>query len=135
MEYLAKTEEELPEIARDIISRLQHKIVLFDGEMGSGKTTLIKRLVSEMGSEDEVSSPTFSLVNEYSIIPNGRVFHFDLYRIKSEEEAMDFGVEEYLDSGDYCFIEWPDKIMDLISDEHHLIKINMENRQRRIIFV
>ena len=124
---------ELPNLAQEIISQLQHKIILFDGEMGAGKTTFIKVFVNELGSKDEVSSPTFSIVNEYEI-PNGKVFHFDLYRIKSEEEAMDFGIEEYLDSGQYCLIEWPDKIENLISEPHHTVKIIAQENQRTIIF-
>lgn len=125
---------ELPKLAQEIISKLQHKIILFEGEMGAGKTTFIKTFVNELGSKDEVSSPTFSIVNEYETI-SGKVFHFDLYRIKSEEEAMDFGVEEYLDSGNYCFIEWPDKIENLISGPHHTVKIIAQENQRTIIFV
>lgn len=101
--------------------------------MGAGKTTLIKEVISLMGSDDETSSPTFSIVNEYET-DWGKVFHFDLYRIKSESEAFDFGIEEYLDSDAYCFIEWPDKIQNLIPDAHHLIKINAENNIRTIIF-
>ncbi len=125
---------ELPKIAQEIISNLQHKIILFEGEMGAGKTTLIKEMIQQMGSDDETSSPTFSIVNEYETI-SGKVFHFDLYRIKSEEEAMDFGIEEYLDSGNYCFIEWPDKIENLISGPHHTVKIIAQENQRTIIFV
>ena len=90
-------------------------------------------MVKELGSRDEVSSPTFSIVNEYSI-PNDKVFHFDLYRVKSEDEALDFGVEEYLDSGRFCFIEWPEIIMDLLEDNYHTIKIISEAGQRTIIF-
>lgn len=125
--------QELPKLAKEIISNLKHNIVLFEGEMGAGKTTLIKEIILQMGSEDETSSPTFSIVNEYET-GKGKVFHFDLYRIKSESEALDFGIEEYLDSGSYCFIEWPDKIENLIPQEHHLVKINAENNSRTIIF-
>jgi len=125
--------QELPQLASELISKFQHKIILFEGEMGAGKTTLIKEIIAQMGSDDETSSPTFSIVNEYET-KMGKVFHFDLYRIKSEMEAYDFGIEEYLDSNAYCFIEWPDKIENLIPEEHHLIKINSENSLRTIIF-
>src|SRR5690606_18454555 len=125
--------QELPQLASELISKFQHKIILFEGEMGAGKTTLIKEIIAQMGSDDETSSPTFSIVNEYET-KMGKVFHFDLYRIKSEMEAYDFGIEEYLDSNAYCFIEWPDKIENLIPEEHHLIKINAENSLRIIIF-
>lgn len=125
--------EELDFLARKLISEFKHKIVLFEGDLGAGKTTFIKSLVKELGSRDEVNSPTFSIVNEYSI-PNDKVFHFDLYRVKSEDEALDFGVEEYLDSGSFCFIEWPEIIMDLLEDNYHTIKIISEAGQRTIIF-
>lgn len=125
--------QELPALAQEIISNLTHKIILFEGEMGAGKTTLIKEIISRMGSQDETSSPTFSIVNEYET-QMGKVFHFDLYRIKSETEALDFGMEEYLDADAYCFIEWPDKIENLIPKAHHLIKINAENNTRTVIF-
>ncbi len=134
MEFKINSLLELNSVAKEIISQLQHKIILFEGEMGAGKTTFIKALLKELDSSDEVSSPTFSIVNEYEI-PDGKVFHFDLYRIKSEEEAMDFGVEEYLYSGNYCFIEWPDKIKNLIPEPHHLVKIIADENQRTIIFV
>ena len=125
---------ELPFVAQEILADIQHKIILFDGEMGAGKTTLIKEMIQQMGSDDETSSPTFSIVNEYET-KMGKVFHFDLYRIKSEEEAMDFGVEEYLDSGNYCFIEWPDKIENLVPETFHRVKIIAQENQRTIIFV
>lgn len=133
MNIIINSIHELPKLAQQIISNLQHKIILFEGEMGAGKTTFIKTFVNELGSKDEVSSPTFSIVNEYEI-PNGKVFHFDLYRIKSEEEAMDFGIEEYLDSGQFCLIEWPDKIENLITEPHHTLKIIAQENQRTIIF-
>lgn len=133
MEFIINSLDELPKLAQEIISNLKHKIILFEGEMGAGKTTLIKEIIAQMGSDDETSSPTFSIVNEYET-DMGKVFHFDLYRIKSEMEAYDFGIEEYLDSGAYCFIEWPDKIENLISEEHHLIKINAENNIRTVKF-
>lgn len=126
--------EELNSVAKKLISNFQHKVILFEGEMGAGKTTFIKVLLQEMGSTDEISSPTFSIVNEYEI-PDGRVFHFDMYRIKSEEEALDFGVEEYLYSGEYCFIEWPEKVQNLLPDSHHIVKIIAQENQRTIIFV
>jgi tRNA threonylcarbamoyladenosine biosynthesis protein TsaE len=82
------------------------KVFAFNGEMGSGKTTFIKELCKVLGSDDDFSSPTYSIVNEYRM-PGGKIFHFDLYRIKNAEELFDIGLEEYLQSGNYCFIEWP----------------------------
>lgn len=133
MTFIVESITDLKKIISQIIPQLQHKIVLFEGEMGAGKTTFVKVLLQEMGSKDEVSSPTFSIVNEYEI-PSGKVFHFDLYRIKSEEEAMDFGIEEYLDSGQYCLIEWPGLVENLISEPHHTVKIIAQENQRTIIF-
>lgn len=133
MKFTADSPAELPAIAQQLIGRFRHKIVLFEGEMGAGKTTLIREIIFRMGSKDEGSSPTFSIVNEYET-EMGKVFHFDLYRIRSEEEAMDFGVEEYLYSGHFCFIEWPDKIEGLIPENRHTVKIITENNSRSIIF-
>lgn len=133
MNFTANKLEDLIPIAKEILTNLKHKVVLFEGELGAGKTSFIKVLVKEMGSSDEVSSPTFSIVNEYEL-PKGKVFHFDLYRIKTEEEALDFGIDEYLDSGNFCFIEWPDKISDLLPDDFHNVKIIAEENKRTVIF-
>lgn len=83
------------------------KVMAFNGAMGAGKTTFIKELCRTLGSDDDFSSPSYSIVNEYKI-PAGKIFHFDLYRLKKEEELLDLGFEEYLQSGNYCFIEWPE---------------------------
>jgi len=108
-------ENELPITAAKLLHTFPHdRIFLFDGEMGSGKTTFIKALCHTLGCNDNLSSPTFSLVNEYTH-PKGKIYHFDLYRIKDMKELLDIGIDEYLDSGQYCFIEWPEKIMTLIS--------------------
>lgn len=133
MDFKANSLDDLPEISKNILDQLKSKIILFQGDLGAGKTTFIKYLVKELGSLEEVSSPTFSLVNEYEI-PDGKVFHFDLYRIKSEDEALDFGFEEYIDSGNYCFIEWPETILGLLPEKFHSIKINSEGNTRTINF-
>lgn len=133
MTFTIKELSELPEVVSSILKNLQHKIVLFEGDLGAGKTTLIKALLKEMGSTDEVSSPTFSIVNEYEIT-NGKVYHFDFYRIKSEDEALDFGTDEYLDSGFFCLIEWPEIIKDLLPDDFHTIKIIETEGERNIFF-
>jgi tRNA threonylcarbamoyladenosine biosynthesis protein TsaE len=99
------------------------KIFLFHGEMGAGKTTLIKALCTALGTDENISSPTFSIVNEY-LIPKGKIYHFDFYRLKNQTEALDMGYEEYFYSGEYCFIEWPEKIADLLPD--HYLDINIE---------
>ena len=111
------------------------KIWIFFGEMGSGKTTLIKCLCSYLGVLDTMSSPTFSIVNEYLAANNQRIFHFDFYRIKNEEEAYDIGTEEYFYSGSYCFIEWPEKIPSLIPHPHIHVSITSESQTSRTIAV
>lgn len=105
---------EINEAAQKIIRASKHHIFLFYGSMGVGKTTLIKAIATQLGVVDNVNSPTFSLVNEYRDKNNKPVYHFDFYRIESEEEAMDMGIEEYFDSDAYCLIEWPEKIKNLV---------------------
>ena len=113
-----------------------HRVFAFDGAMGAGKTTFIKKLVEQMGSVDIVNSPTFAIVNVYDVEQpyKGEVYHFDCYRLKDIREAMDFGAEEYLYSGNYCFIEWPEKIEALLPDDTVWVKIEpQENGERRLI--
>lgn len=107
------------------------KIMLFSGEMGAGKTTLIKQFCAHLGIDDEVSSPTFSLVNEY-VGEIGPVYHFDLYRIQSEEELYDIGYEDYFFSGYLCLVEWPEMASGIIPTEHVMVNIRVENDQRLI---
>src|SRR6476646_6724842 len=104
---------ELAEAAKTLIKSFDgQKIVAFYGEMGAGNTTLIKAICREMGVTDNISSPTFSIVNEYRS-NKGKIYHFDFYRLKSSDEAYDLGYEDYFYSGAYCFIEWPEKIAEL----------------------
>lgn len=110
----------------------KERIYAFVGKMGAGKTTFIKALCRSLGVEEEVSSPTFSLVNEYRGSVEKTIFHFDFYRIETETEAYDIGLEEYLDSGNYCFIEWPDKIDSLLPPSFVLIKIKELEGKREI---
>ena len=108
---------------------------LFDGAMGVGKTTLIKKLCALMGVQSMVQSPTFSLVNEYLTATGITIYHFDFYRIRNEMEALDIGIEEYFDSGNFCFIEWPEKIESLWPYPHLLIKMGLEEDGGRILEV
>ncbi len=113
-----------------------HRVFAFDGAMGAGKTTFIKKLVEQMGSVDIVNSPTFAIVNVYDVEQpyKGEVYHFDCYRLKDLREAMDFGAEEYLYSGNYCFIEWPEKIEALLPDDTVWVKlIPQENGDRLLV--
>jgi len=109
------------------------RIWLFYGEMGAGKTTFIKAIGEQLGVVGAMSSPTFSIVNEYVTEGEDRIFHFDFFRIKSEAEAYEIGTEEYFYSGNYCFVEWPDKIPGLIPPHYAEIKITLENETCRTI--
>jgi tRNA threonylcarbamoyladenosine biosynthesis protein TsaE len=115
--------DEINEVAQKILSQNPKKVILFNGNMGVGKTTVIKSLAKNLGVNDATSSPTFSLVNEYQIANNQFVYHFDVYRLKNETEALDMGIDEYLYSGNWCFIEWAENIPNLIPDEHSTITI------------
>ena len=112
-----------------------HRVFAFDGPMGAGKTTFIKKLCEEMGTMDIVNSPTFAIVNVYDVEQpyRGEVYHFDCYRLKDIREAMDFGAEEYLYSGNYCFIEWPQLIDALLPDDTVSVHITpLENGDRQL---
>jgi len=125
--------EELPSIAKEIIESAKHKVLLFYGEMGVGKTTLIKEIVSQLGSSDRVSSPTFSLVNEYHTENGEKVYHFDFYRINNENEALDIGIEEYFYSDCWCLVEWPNKVENLVPLSSIIITITSNRDQLRTI--
>ena len=126
--------QDINEVAQEIIKEVASKIIIFNGEMGAGKTTLIKKIVELLGSNDHVSSPTFSLVNEYKN-KEGSIFHFDLYRINNIEEAYQIGVEDYLYSGSWCLIEWPDKIIDLLPEEAAIIDIKVLFNEERVLII
>ena len=128
MQFTIHQLEEWKDIVNQIIPNLQHNILLLKGNLGSGKTTFSQFLLKELGSSDEISSPTYSIVNEYDT-PKGKIFHFDLYRLKSVEEAYDFGIEEYLDNGYLSIIEWPEIYTDELEgyDFHEMIITNTES--------
>jgi tRNA threonylcarbamoyladenosine biosynthesis protein TsaE len=128
--------EDLDTVAEALINLAGNlRVWIFFGEMGSGKTTLIKSLCRHLGVSDTMSSPTFSIVNEYLTSNNATIFHFDFYRIKNEEEAYDIGTDEYFYLGNYCFIEWPEKIPSLIPDAYVKVSITSESQTRRTIAV
>ena len=111
--------------AKEFVAQNPAKVILFNGEMGAGKTTFIKALSKELGVEEMTSSPTFSLVNEYESKNGGLIYHFDVYRLKNEIEALDMGIEEYLYSGHWCFIEWAEKIPNLIPEKHSVVNLSV----------
>ena len=123
--------DEIKQVAKKILAENPKKVILFNGNMGVGKTTLIKALAKELGVMDATSSPTFSLVNEYEAAKNQLVYHFDVYRLNKENEALDLGIDEYLYSGHWCFIEWPEKIPNLIPEEHSVIHLSLTSDGKR----
>ncbi len=131
MEY-TYTLQDLPKIAEKVLLDAPNKILLFYGDMGVGKTTLIKEIAKRLGVTDIISSPTFSIVNEYEI-ENDKVYHFDFYRIKNEEEALDIGIEEYFFSDHWIMIEWPEKIENLLPAKNTNIKLIKNNNGSRTI--
>jgi len=135
VEILVRDLEELRGAAKRILGLFpEEKIFLFEGDMGAGKTTLVKAFCEELEVKDTASSPTYSIVNEY-VYPRGKIFHFDFFRIKSEIEAYDLGFEEYLYSGNLCFIEWPEKIKGLWPENYIKVVIDQTEDQQRSIIV
>ncbi|MCB0410384.1 MAG: tRNA (adenosine(37)-N6)-threonylcarbamoyltransferase complex ATPase subunit type 1 TsaE [Flavobacteriales bacterium] len=135
-EFIAKNVADLETISQQLLVEFgTEKIVLFKGEMGAGKTTLIKYLCKQLGIDDVTSSPTFSIVNEYVSNKEQKVYHFDFYRINDEQEVMDMGYEDYFYGGAYCFIEWPEKIPNLIPEKFVVVTIEVDEYNNRIISI
>lgn len=124
MEFIFELHE-IQQVAKKVVAEQLQRVIVFNGTMGVGKTTFIKSLSKELGVKDMTSSPTFALVNEYEAEANQLVYHFDVYRLKSEAEAMDLGIDEYLYSGHWCFIEWAEKIPNLLPVHHSVIQIDI----------
>lgn len=133
-QWIAQSLASLPDIAHALLEFAgEHRVWLFNAPMGTGKTTLIKALGSALGVTENMSSPTFGLVNEYRDKNNTPVFHFDCYRLEDEEEAFDIGIEEYFESGNYCWVEWPSKIEGLWPDCFLYVELALtENNARSI---
>ena len=121
---------EIDSVAKAVVNAMQHKVITLEGPMGAGKTTFIKSLCKQMGIQETISSPTFSLVNMYQQ-DEITIYHFDCYRLNTAEEALDFGAEEYLHSNDYCFVEWPEIIDALLPEKRHQITISPINDHTR----
>lgn len=130
----ASTPEDLVGIAKEILSSFpEERVFALYAKMGAGKTMLVKAFANVMGSADVVSSPTFSLVNEYEDGSGSTFFHFDFYRIERLEEVFDIGFEEYLYSGKYCFLEWPEKISQLLPETFVYISIEVKEEEERLV--
>jgi tRNA threonylcarbamoyladenosine biosynthesis protein TsaE len=130
----AVTLSELPAVATSLLTAAgAHRVWLLKGEMGSGKTTLVKYVCAALGVTSTTASPTFSIVNEYALPSGEPVYHFDCYRLKNEWAALDIGIEEYLASGQYCLIEWPEKIAHLLPDHTFVVELRKLDPQTRLI--
>ena len=125
--------DEIKSAADYLDKNIQTSIICFNGPMGAGKTTLISALCNKWNVKDQVSSPTFSIVNEYETYNKGFLFHFDFYRLNSIEEALDIGVEEYLDSGNICLIEWGERIKSLLPDNVYTIEVALNKNDFRTL--
>ena len=135
MQINVKHLNELPKAAKQILELAKaEKIFLFYGEMGAGKTTLINAIAKQLGTLDHTSSPTFSIVNEYKTDTHV-IFHFDFYRLKNQTEALDMGYEDYFYSGNYCLVEWPEKIPDLWPEHYIKVVIRAINENERLLNV
>ena len=131
--YDITSSSKLSSVAFELLRLLDNRIFIFYGEVGAGKTTLIKHLCHHLKVMDPVSSPTFSIVNEYAISESEKVFHFDLYRLNNIEEALDIGIETYINTENYCFIEWPDLIESLLPQKYSILNIRFEGHKRKLV--
>ena len=122
--------KDIDSIAGHVLKYLTSKTILFNGSMGAGKTTFINALLKALDSNDVATSPTFSIVNEY-VIPNDKVYHFDCYRIESLDEAYNFGIEDYFNSNNWLFIEWSERIEELLPEDTQTITIADLNENKR----
>ena len=136
MKIHIKDKKHLLSAAKELLKHCgEKKIFAFYGAMGAGKTTIIKAICEILGAVDIVSSPTFTLVNEYKTSDGETLYHIDFYRIKRQEEVFDFGVEEYLTGDSYCFMEWPELVEDILPDERVNVRITVDNAEQRTLII
>jgi len=134
MKIIIKDKRHLHSASKELLNRTGvNKLLAFYGAMGSGKTTIIKSICEVLGAVDTATSPTFTLVNEYKTISGESLYHFDFYRIRKTEEVFDFGIEEYFDSGSYCFMEWPELVEEILPPGTVKIKITVTDDDQRIL--
>ncbi|MBP1667198.1 MAG: tRNA ((37)-N6)-threonylcarbamoyltransferase complex ATPase subunit type 1 TsaE [Bacteroidetes bacterium] len=136
MKIILRHTNQLPETVKLLLTLTgQKRLFAFYGPMGSGKTTIIKAICRELGAEDQASSPSFTIVNEYRTKGGDALYHIDFYRIKKQEEVFDFGIEEYFASGSYCFMEWPELVEEILPPETYKIRITVGEKDERILDV
>lgn len=136
MKILIKDKRHLNTAAKQLLEQSgENKIFAFYGSMGAGKTTIIKAICQTLGAVDIVSSPTFTLVNEYKTSSGESLYHIDFYRIRKQEEVYDFGIEEYLTGDSYCFMEWPELIEEILPEETIRVRISVDKNEQRILSI
>jgi len=134
MEIIISDKSHIHSSARKFLKLVQgRKIFAFHGAMGAGKTTIIKAICEELGAKDIVTSPTFTIVNEYRTLTGESIYHIDFYRIRKTEEVFDFGLEEYFESGSYCFMEWPELVEEILPENILHVRITIDENDRRIL--
>jgi tRNA threonylcarbamoyladenosine biosynthesis protein TsaE len=134
LNFEIQTIQQWQEVVDAIFPHLKHKILILKGNLGAGKTTFTQFMLQKYGSNDQVSSPTYTIVNEYNC-PQGKIFHFDLYRMNNSDEVFDIGMDEYLESAFLCIIEWPEIFEDDLSYwDYHEMKIDNDGTRRKITF-
>ncbi len=136
MKILIKDKRHLNSAAKQLLDQSgENKIFAFYGSMGAGKTTIIKAICQTLGAVDIVSSPTFTLVNEYKTSSGESLYHIDFYRIRKQEEVYDFGIEEYLTGDSYCFMEWPELIEEILPEETIRVRISVDENEQRVLSI
>ena len=136
MKIIIKDKKHLADSAKKLLKHFgEDRIFAFYGPMGAGKTTIIKAICNVLGAIDIVSSPTFTLVNEYKTSKGETLYHIDFYRIKKQEEVFDFGIEEYLSGDSYCFMEWPELIEEILPPETVSIRISVDENEQRTLTI